>query len=132
MVGFNAVHEQSNWSEAQVAEIIGYILRTGVMVAATLVSIGGILYLQHYGLSVPNYKSFQSEPEELRTISGIMRAAFALRSQGIIQLGLLLLMAVPFIRVAFSAFAFAMQRDYMYVTITLFVLILLLYSLFHG
>ena len=47
-----------------------------------------------------------------------------------IQLGLLILIATPVARVAFSAFGFAVERDYLYVGITLFVLAVLLYSLF--
>jgi uncharacterized membrane protein len=43
---------------------------------------------------------------------------------------LLLLVATPVARVAFSAFAFAAERDYLYVVITLIVLGILLYSLF--
>jgi uncharacterized membrane protein len=46
------------------------------------------------------------------------------------QLGLLLLIATPIARVMFSAVAFAMERDRMYVGFTLIVLAVLLYSLF--
>ena len=46
-----------------------------------------------------------------------------------IQLGLLLLVATPVARVAFSVWGFAEERDWMYVTFTLIVLIILLYSL---
>ncbi len=50
--------------------------------------------------------------------------------RAIIQLGLLLLIATPVARVIFSAFAFARERDYLYVAFTLTVLAVLLYSLF--
>jgi uncharacterized membrane protein len=46
------------------------------------------------------------------------------------QLGLLLLIATPIVRVAFSAVAFALEGDKMYVLFTLLVLAVLLYSLF--
>jgi uncharacterized membrane protein len=49
-----------------------------------------------------------------------------------VQLGVLLLIATPVARVAFSALAFARQRDYTYVALTLFVLAVLLCSLFVG
>jgi uncharacterized membrane protein len=42
---------------------------------------------------------------------------------------LLLLIATPVARVIFSAIAFAIEHDYMYVVITLIVLGVLLYSL---
>ncbi len=46
-----------------------------------------------------------------------------------IQLGLLLLIATPIARVAFSVVGFAIERDRMYVVFTLIVLAILLYSL---
>ena len=61
-----------------------------------------------------------------------MADALALRSRGVIQLGLLLLAATSVARVAFAAFAFFRQHDYTYVVITLIVLSVLLYSLAGG
>jgi uncharacterized membrane protein len=48
---------------------------------------------------------------------------------GLIQFGLLLLIATPAARVVFSVAGFAIERDWMYVAITLLVLLTLLYSL---
>ena len=45
------------------------------------------------------------------------------------QLGLVLLIATPVARVAFSVVAYALQRDRAYVAITLIVLAVLLFSL---
>jgi len=50
----------------------------------------------------------------------------------LIQLGLLLLIATPVARVAFSVVAFAMQRDRLYVAVALIVLAVLMYSLMGG
>jgi len=44
-------------------------------------------------------------------------------------LGLLFLLATPVTRVAFAAFAFAMERDWLYVAVSIFVFLILLYSL---
>jgi len=65
----------------------------------------------------------------LKSISDIVHGALGLSGRAIIQLGLLLLIATPVARVLFSAIAFAIERDYMYVLITLVVLGILLYSL---
>ena len=54
------------------------------------------------------------------------------RPGGLIMVGLLLLMATPVSRVAFSVFGFMHERDYLYVGLTLLVLGVLLYSLFAG
>jgi uncharacterized membrane protein len=108
---------------------IGILLRTGVTLSALVVLFGGILYLTHSWSSATHYGTFRSEPGDLRHISGIIRDSMALHPAGIIQLGLLLLIATPITRVAFSVWAFAEERDWLYVTVTLIVLALLLFSL---
>jgi uncharacterized membrane protein len=49
-----------------------------------------------------------------------------------IQLGIILLIATPVLRVAVSLVGFALERDRVYVAITGLVLAILLYSLFSG
>jgi uncharacterized membrane protein len=76
------------------------------------------------------FRVFRGEPADLRSVRGIINEALEQRGQGIIQLGLLLLIATPVARVAFSIFGFAEERDSMYVVFTLIVFSVLLYSLF--
>jgi len=113
-------------------EIMGLLLRTGVVLAAAIVFVGGVVYLTRHRLPVTNYRVFAGEPVELRTISGIFYEAWALHGRGLIQLGLLVLIATPVARVAFSLFAFLYERDWTYVFVTVLVLGLLVYSLFGG
>lgn len=117
------------WSDQKVEEIIGNLLRLGVLLAATVVLIGALIYLQRHGLSPAAYHVFRGEPSDLRSIAGIFHQAFRGRGRGIIQLGLLLLIMTPVARVAFSIVAFAEERDWMYVGFTTLVLAILLYSL---
>jgi uncharacterized membrane protein len=49
--------------------------------------------------------------------------------RGLIQLGLLLLIATPVARVAFAVVAFVLEEDRLYVGVTLIVLAVLLLSL---
>jgi uncharacterized membrane protein len=65
-------------------------------------------------------------------LAGIVKDALAFRARGLIQLGLVLLIATPIVRVAFTSIAFALQRDKVYVIVTLIVLALLVYSLVDG
>ena len=81
------------------------------------------------GMRLPNYASFHGEPESLKSVRDIVHGALSGSARAIIQLGLLLLIATPVARVAFSAIAFAIEHDYMYVVVTLIVLGILLYSL---
>lgn len=121
-------------SDRRLDEIIGILLRTGVFIAAFFVLTGGVLYLVRERGPVPNYHVFHGEPEDLRTVPGIVHAALALQGPGLIQFGLLILIATPIARVAFSLLAFLYQRDWIYVAVTVIVLGLLLYSLLgrHG
>jgi len=118
------------WGDLEIEIVIGALLRTGVILAASVVLLGAIIYLAHYGLDPVNYSAFHGDPAFLRSLTGIVRGAVHLDGRAIIQFGLLLLIATPVARVAFSAVAFAIERDYLYVWITLFVLAVLLYSLF--
>ena len=121
---------QREWTDQQVEEIIGKLLIVGVLLAAVMVAGAGIFYLVKYGLEPPHYLIFQGEPADLRSVSGAFADAFAGHSRGIIQIGLLLLIATPIARVVFSVFAFLREHDRLYVVITLIVLAVLLYSLF--
>jgi uncharacterized membrane protein len=120
------------WTDKQVEQMLGNLLRAGVLLAAVVVLIGGILYLAQYGATTADYRVFRGEPSDLRTVSGIVTGAVSLRTRGLIQFGLLLLMATPIARVAFSLFAFVRQRDRTYVIVTLIVLATLVYSLTGG
>jgi uncharacterized membrane protein len=110
--------------------IIGNLLRTGVGLAAALVFTGGLIYLVRHGAETPGYAVFRGEPADLRTLTGILHDVQSLRGRGIIQLGLLALIATPIARVAFLAYIFARQRDMLYTSVALIVLALLAFSLF--
>lgn len=118
--------------DTRVDTLIGNLLRTGVITAAALVLLGGIVYLFDRGLILPDYKIFQGEPPELRHVKGIIEYAFAFHGRGLIQLGLLVLIATPIARVLLSIFIFLRQRDKLYVILTFIVLVVLCYSLFGG
>jgi uncharacterized membrane protein len=124
--------ERQAWSEKKVELVVGNLLRTGVILAAVVVSIGGALYLVKYGTTTPHYETFHGVPADLRSPSGIVADAIALRPRGIIALGLLLLIATPVARVAFTIFAFFMEKDATYVGVTVVVLAVLLFSLFFS
>jgi uncharacterized membrane protein len=118
-----------NWTDKNIEEIVGTLLRVGVSLSAFVVSIGAVIYLARHGREPANYRVFHGEPSDLRSLSGIVRDAFHLRGRGIIQLGLLLLIATPVARVAFSIWGFAEEHDRLYMIFTGIVLIVLLYSL---
>ncbi len=111
---------------------LGFLLRIGVLVSALTVVIGWAGYLARHGIAAPQYTVFKGEPAELCRISGIVQEAGQIEPEAIVQLGLLLLLATPIARVAFSVFAFACQKDWIYVLFTLVVLSILAYSIVFG
>jgi len=123
------VPPKRNWTDQRIENILGNLLRAGVLLSALVVLIGGVIYLLRHGHSPMDFRVFRGEPADLRGVRGIIRDTVALRGRGIIQLGLLLLIATPVARVAFSIFGFAEERDRMYVVFTLIVFSILLYSL---
>jgi uncharacterized membrane protein len=123
---------RSALTDDQMDQIVSTILRVGVGLAALVVSAGGIYFLAKHGGDLPHYGRFRGQPAQLRTLPGIFRFAFSSHSRGIIEIGLLLLIATPIARVVFSVIAFALQRDRTYVVITLIVLGVLVYNLVGG
>jgi len=116
-------------TDAQVQRAVGNLLRGGVLLAAAVVLIGGVLYLARHGLERPDYHVFHGEPLDLRGLKGTLADVVALRGRGVMQLGLLLLIATPVARVALTAVAFFFERDRTYVLVALLVLALLCKSL---
>jgi uncharacterized membrane protein len=117
------------WDDHHIEVILGNLLRSGVLISAAVVLWGACIYLFRHAHEPADYRIFRGEPSEFRTISGVIQSVINGRGRGLIQLGLLLLIATPIARVAFSIVGFALERDRMYVAFTLIVLAILLYSL---
>lgn len=119
-------------TDAGIERMVSVLLRTGVMISGAVVLCGGILYMTRYGYDRVDYHVFHAQAAVDSLLGQIVKGAIALRSRSIIQLGLLLLIATPIARVAFSLVGFALERDRTYVLVTAIVLAVLLFSLVHG
>ena len=95
----------------------------------TLDNIAGVIHLKQV---VHLLRDGEADPDGLRSIAGILRGVESMQSESIVQLGLLLLIATPVARVAFTLVAFMLQRDRTYVAVTALVLALLLFGLLFG
>ena len=122
----------NRWTDHDVEQLIGRLLQVGVMISAAVVLFGGALFLAQHGGAPVGFHEFSTTPTPLWSVGGILRGALALDSASIVQLGLVLLIATPVMRVALTLVAFAMQRDRLYVALTGVVLVLLLYGLIWG
>jgi uncharacterized membrane protein len=121
------------WADQDVEKVVGTLLRWGVVTASLIVMIGGAYYLYNNGQGVvPPYHTFVGEAAGFTTFKGITNGLFSFNAKGIIQFGVLVLIATPILRIAFSLFAFALERDKLYVVITLIVLCIMMVSIFGG
>lgn len=125
-------HSNANWTDERFDAVLAFVLRFGVLMSASVIAVGGAVFLARHGMERPTYSAFRGEPGALRTIDGIVAEALHLSGRGLIQLGLLVLIATPIARVIFSVVGFIRQRDWLYTAITVVVLALLGYSLLSG
>lgn len=119
-------------TDERIETMVAGLLRAGVLLAGVVVLVGAVLYLARYGSAAPHYAVFRGEPENLRSVPGIVSRATTGHPRGIIQLGLLILVATPVARVVVASLAYARAREYRYVVLGLTVLGVLLWSLASG
>jgi uncharacterized membrane protein len=116
-------------SDERRARAVGRLLQAGVTLAAAVVAAGAIPLLVRHGLERPDYSVFRSEPQIYRSAAGIARDALSGDSRGIVQLGILLLVATPVARVVLLLVDFVSDRDGLYVALAAAVLGVLAFSL---
>jgi uncharacterized membrane protein len=113
-------------TDDRLEQIVGNLLRAGVMLSGGVVLAGGAWYLAAHAGSMPRYHTFRPD------VRG-MHALFQLPTPlAVILAGLLILVATPVARVVFALVAFGLERDRVYVAVTAIVLAILLYSLVTG
>jgi len=112
--------------------IMGRLLQVGVLLASFVMLVGGIVYVRAHQGAIPDYRVFESEPQALRHVGGVMSGVAAGDPAAIIQLAVLLLIATPVARVIFALVAFGIERDKLYVGISAVVLAVLLFSLIRS
>ncbi len=122
--------KKNNITDNYIEILLGNLLRTGVIIAGTVVIIGAIMFLIRHGKEMPDYNVFKANNINLFNLKKLFANVLLLRSSYVIELGILLLIATPVLRVIFSIIAFLYQKDYLYVIFTMIVLVILIYSLF--
>ena len=119
------------WVDQDIEQLIGQLLRYGVVTASIIVLFGGFLYLYQFGQTgIPHYNFFTGERAGFTTMSEIVKGIGSFNAKGIIQLGVLALIATPISRIAFSLIGFIIEKDRLYILFTLIVLIVMMFSIF--
>ena len=125
--------EKGNGSKNGMNELIGNTLRIGVFAACIIALLGGIYYLATTsGHPVPDYTTFHKGAVSYTTFEGIVRGAFSLSATEWIQLGVVVLMLTPIMRVVLSLVDCSIQRDWLYVGITAIVLVVIIVNSLVG
>jgi uncharacterized membrane protein len=109
--------------------IISNVLRWGVVLSAVIIAVGVVAFYLKYSSNIARALHDQTYPHTLAAVTTALAQGDPL---AIIMLGLLVLLATPFMRVLVSIGAFALERDWLYVIITATVLTILLISFFLG
>lgn len=108
--------------------ILNMVLRIGLFLAIAFVFCGGAIFLWKNGDEIIDYRIFDGVPASLKGPANLFDATLPDRLLAVIQLGIILLIATPVVRVITCLVAFAAERDILYVLLSFFVLAVLLYS----
>ena len=108
--------------------ILNMVLRIGLFLAIAFVLCGGTIFLWKNGTEIIDYHIFDGVPASLKGPANIFNAALPNRLLAVIQLGIILLIATPIVRVITCVIVFAAERDILYVLLSFFVLAVLLFA----
>lgn len=104
--------------------MLSRLLQTGVVSASVVVLVGGVKYLlEHAGAGPGDLRVFTGgTPMSLREPGLLAHRLMAGDAAALIQLGVVILIATPVLRVVFATIGFVRERDRLYVAIGVFVL----------
>jgi uncharacterized membrane protein len=120
---------------------IAQLLRVGVLLSFVILAfgVGATIVTRQTGYAQIRLDDLSSllsyggsHPYFPSTLRDIFAGLIAFRPYAIIAFGLVILIAIPVVRVAVSVIGFAIERDRLYVLITGFVLAMLLVSFLIG
>lgn len=121
--------------EGQLTLLIARVLRVGVSVAGACVALGLVVLLAlHQGGRANYFTDFHPRPQPItHGLFGVFaHDLHRHQPRDLINLGLMLLILTPIVRVAFSIVIYLYENDRLYTGFTIFVLAVLLYSLGGG
>ena len=120
-------------ADNDIEQFIGLQLRYGVIISSLIVLAGGLIYLGQSGeLQLPSYHHFMGIRDGNTNFGEILNGTRVLNAKSIIQFGVVVLIATPILRIAFSLMGFVLEKDRMYMFITAMVLTVMMVSIFGG
>jgi uncharacterized membrane protein len=109
---------------------VSLVLRVGVVLSAAIICLGLALLVARGIIS--NEIRIDAAIPYPRDLGALLAGILALDPASVMSLGLVVLIATPFTRVAVSIVAFALERDWRYVVVTALVLTILIAGIIMG
>ncbi len=121
---------RKHFTDLDLNRSVGNLLRIGVILSVSVSLIGFVkLFLE--GFKMPdNYEELEITHE--RVFHHFWKSLIHFEGMGIIQLGILLLIFTPVVRIIFALAGYLKERDFTYVIISLIVLGIILFSFLMG
>ena len=119
-------------TEGSLQHVVSLVLRTGVVVSASVGLVAAVYDLSINGGRQVAFKPFRGTPDAERHVPSILANALHLEPRAVMMVALLLLLLTPIARVVISLVGFIREKDRVYVVVTTLVLLTLLGSLLLG
>ncbi len=110
------------------------VLRSGLLIAVSLIIAGLVWQTVANGFTMPrpSFGQFDSTRVEYRSLAQTLRGLAALRADALLQLGVIAIIAIPSVRVAWLLIAMASRRERFYAAVCVAVLAVLVYGIVAG
>ena len=116
--------------ENQLRLVLSRLMIWGIALAAAVMLAGGAVFLAHHAWQKPGDRKFTGEPADLRHPMDIVERALQGNDDCLIQVGVLLMLLNPLVRVAMAAVGYMAAKDRLYASVATFVLGVLVVSFF--
>lgn len=123
---------RKNFTDLDLNRSVGNLLRLGVILSVATSLVGFVkLFLEGYKMP-KEYKFFQIGNSSEKVWGHFWNSLCKGEGMAIIQLGILLLIFTPLMRIVFALIGYLKEKDYVYVIISSIVLAIMAVSFFTG
>lgn len=123
---------KKNFTDVDLNRSVGNLLRLGVILSV-ITSLIGFIKLFMEGFKMPRkYKFLEMGSSSEKVWGHFWDTLCKGEGMAIIQLGILLLIFTPLMRIIFALIGYLKEKDYLYVTISSIVLAIMAVSFFTG
>lgn len=123
---------RKNFTDLDLNRSVGNLLRLGVILSV-IISLIGFIKLFLEGFTMPKkYTSLDTGSSSEKVWGSFWTSLCKGEGMAIIQLGILILIFTPLMRIVFALIGYLKEKDYVYVVISSIVLVIMGISFFTG